>query len=170
MGGILLLGVCGALIAAVALYAIWRHERATRPSPRPPKGRRATVTYVDEAHTMIEADVDELLAVLRDNSTRLPESRDAARQRHRKVLDDINANPHRRLRDPSPYAEGGIIPPRRFGDKQPIVLSEGRFITDPDEMEALGLTADARRARLDRWTDPHDSSSTTPPNEGDSTP
>lgn len=34
------------------------------------------------------------------------------------------------------------------------VLSPARLITDPDEAEALGLTADARRMRAERDADP----------------
>ena len=45
------------------------------------------------------------------------------------------------------HAEGGLIPPPRHGDDIPMFLSEGKQITDPDEAEALGLTADARRMR-----------------------
>lgn len=46
------------------------------------------------------------------------------------------------------YATGGQIPayhPRP--GEQLVVLSPGRRIDDPDEAEALGLTADARRMR-----------------------
>lgn len=45
-------------------------------------------------------------------------------------------------------ATGGEIPPYRPGaGDQLAVLSPGRRIDDPDEAEALGLTADARRLR-----------------------
>jgi hypothetical protein len=37
--------------------------------------------------------------------------------------------------------------PRRPDGSTPVMLSPGRLITDPDEAEALGLTADARRMR-----------------------
>lgn len=53
-------------------------------------------------------------------------------------------------------ARGGQIPayrPRQ-GERL-VILSPGRAITDPDEAEALGLTADARRMRRQeerRWT------------------
>ena len=108
------------LAAAILIVGVptWlgRRERTERPERPARRGHRSSLTYVDEAHTMSEADVDELLAVLRDNSTRLPESREAARQRHRKVLDDINATPPGRLRGPWPYAKGGVIPPRRLSD------------------------------------------------------
>lgn len=46
---------------------------------------------------------------------------------------------------------GGQLPPRRPGpDEQLMILSPGRTITDPDEAEALGMTATARRLRRDR--------------------
>lgn len=43
---------------------------------------------------------------------------------------------------------GGTIPARhpRPGERL-VILSPGRQIDDPDEAEALGLTADARRMR-----------------------
>lgn len=48
-------------------------------------------------------------------------------------------------------AHGGMLPPHRPGpDTRLVVLSPGRRITDPDEAEALGLTADARRMRQGR--------------------
>lgn len=53
-----------------------------------------------------------------------------------------------RLGIPSRRASGGAIAPRRFNvDSAPAVLSPGRRITDPDDAEALGLAADARRLR-----------------------
>lgn len=42
---------------------------------------------------------------------------------------------------------GGRVLPHRPDGTTPIMLSPGRPITDPDEAEALGLTADARRMR-----------------------
>lgn len=46
------------------------------------------------------------------------------------------------------HAHGGSLPSHhpRPGE-QPVVLSPGRRIVDPDEAEALGLTADAKRMR-----------------------
>lgn len=47
-------------------------------------------------------------------------------------------------------ARGGVLPPYRPDpNARLVVLSPGRRITDPDEAEALGLTADARRLRED---------------------
>jgi hypothetical protein len=52
--------------------------------------------------------------------------------------------PHRR-------ASGGVLPPRRTDDDSvPVFLSPGHQITDPDEAEALGMTAYARRLRAHR--------------------
>jgi hypothetical protein len=49
---------------------------------------------------------------------------------------------------PFRYASGGTLPPYTpRGDEQLVILSPGREITDPDEAEALGLTADAQRMR-----------------------
>jgi len=46
---------------------------------------------------------------------------------------------------------GGTIPPvRPLGDSIPAFLSPGREITDPDEAEALGMTATGRRLRESR--------------------
>jgi len=45
------------------------------------------------------------------------------------------------------HAGGGRVPQPRHSDSVPMCLSEGKQITDPDEAEALGLTADARRMR-----------------------
>lgn len=46
---------------------------------------------------------------------------------------------------------GGQLPSRRPGpDERPVILSPGRTITDPDEAEALGMTATARRLRRER--------------------
>ncbi|MGW6946211.1 hypothetical protein ACWGHD_04710 [Streptomyces xanthophaeus] len=42
---------------------------------------------------------------------------------------------------------GNITPYAPQGDSIPILLSPGRRITDPDEAEVLGMTADARRLR-----------------------
>jgi hypothetical protein len=54
----------------------------------------------------------------------------------------------RTLRRP---AHGGALPPYRPDlDGQLVILSPGRLITDPDEAEALGMTADARRMRRAR--------------------
>jgi hypothetical protein len=45
-------------------------------------------------------------------------------------------------------AHGGTIPAYRpRADEQLVLLSPGRRIVDPDEAEALGLTADAKRMR-----------------------
>jgi hypothetical protein len=45
-------------------------------------------------------------------------------------------------------ASGGQVSPRAPGaDSIPLVLSPAKVITDPDEAESLGLTADARRLR-----------------------
>lgn len=41
---------------------------------------------------------------------------------------------------------GGAVT-HRPNDGPPIMLSSGRQIADPDEAEALGLTANARRMR-----------------------
>ena len=47
-----------------------------------------------------------------------------------------------------PPARGGTLPAHRpHSGEQLTILSPGRQITDPDEAEALGLTADARRMR-----------------------
>jgi hypothetical protein len=47
-----------------------------------------------------------------------------------------------------PHAQGGHLSAQGCPDgKRLIELSPGRLITDPDEAEALGLTADARRMR-----------------------
>jgi hypothetical protein len=43
--------------------------------------------------------------------------------------------------------QGGRITPSTPSDGHLVILSPGRQITDPDEAEALGLTADARRMR-----------------------
>lgn len=40
-----------------------------------------------------------------------------------------------------------------LGDSVPVLLSEGKVITDPDEAEALGLTVDARRMREEGTAD-----------------
>jgi hypothetical protein len=49
------------------------------------------------------------------------------------------------------YASGGEIPAYRpRPGEQLVMLSPGRRIDDPDEAEALGLTADARRMRRQR--------------------
>lgn len=54
----------------------------------------------------------------------------------------------RALRRP---AHGGTLPAYRpRPGEQLVVLSPGRRITDPDEAEALGMTADARRMRRSR--------------------
>lgn len=55
------------------------------------------------------------------------------------------------LRGLSVRASGGSVPRRtpRPGE-QLTILSPGRQITDPDEAEALGLPADARRMRRER--------------------
>lgn len=48
------------------------------------------------------------------------------------------------------FARGGVIEAGPFDpadDSIPFMPSPGRQITDPDEAEALGLTADARRMR-----------------------
>ena len=46
------------------------------------------------------------------------------------------------------HATGGHIPEYRpRPGEQWVMLSPGRRIDDPDEAEALGLTADARRMR-----------------------
>ncbi|MGW9371214.1 hypothetical protein ACWGVR_14525 [Streptomyces xanthophaeus] len=48
-------------------------------------------------------------------------------------------------------AHGGRIPPSGpTSDSIPVILSPGRLITDPDEAEALGMTATARRLRARR--------------------
>lgn len=48
----------------------------------------------------------------------------------------------------SGYATGGEIPEYRpHSAEQWVILSPGRRITDPDEAEALGMTAEARRMR-----------------------
>lgn len=45
-------------------------------------------------------------------------------------------------------AHGGrITPAGPTSDSIPAILSPGRWITDPDEAEALGMTATARRLR-----------------------
>jgi hypothetical protein len=47
-----------------------------------------------------------------------------------------------------PYATGGEIPAYRpRPGEQLVILSPGRRIDDPDEAEALGMTASARRMR-----------------------
>lgn len=46
------------------------------------------------------------------------------------------------------FHAGGSLPPYRpRPGERLVVLSPGRRIDDPDEAEALGLTADARRMR-----------------------
>ncbi|MGC4925493.1 hypothetical protein [Streptomyces sp. DT117] len=53
----------------------------------------------------------------------------------------------RRLGFPAP-AHGGTLPPYQpCPDEVLVRLSPGRRITDPDEAEALGMTASARRLR-----------------------
>lgn len=54
-------------------------------------------------------------------------------------------------RAPRHRAHGGTLPAHRPrpGDRL-VVLSPGRRITDPDEAEALGMTATARRMRQGR--------------------
>ncbi|WP_069751548.1 hypothetical protein [Streptomyces sp. EN16] len=53
----------------------------------------------------------------------------------------------RRLGVPGP-ARGGTLPPYKPRPGEALVrLSPGRQITDPDEAEALGMTAYARRLR-----------------------
>ncbi|KOG77875.1 hypothetical protein ADK33_29160 [Streptomyces griseus subsp. rhodochrous] len=53
----------------------------------------------------------------------------------------------RRLGVPGP-ARGGALPPYRPRPGEMLAcLSPGRQITDPDEAEALGMTATARRMR-----------------------
>lgn len=48
-------------------------------------------------------------------------------------------------------ARGGQLPGYQIEQGERMVaLSPGRAITDPDEAEALGLTADARRMRRQR--------------------
>ncbi|MFD4934473.1 hypothetical protein [Streptomyces virginiae] len=42
---------------------------------------------------------------------------------------------------------GTLPPPRPADDSVPVFLSPGRRITDPNEAEALGMTATARRLR-----------------------
>ncbi|MCX4231969.1 hypothetical protein [Streptomyces ortus] len=60
-------------------------------------------------------------------------------------------------------AHGGMPPPRRPGpDTRLAVLSPGRPITDPDEAEALGMTADARRMR-ERGSAPSEAEGRFPP-------
>ena len=52
-------------------------------------------------------------------------------------------------------ASGGEITPRRQdGDEVIVFLSPGRQITDPDEAEALGMTAEARWLREGRYKQP----------------
>lgn len=54
----------------------------------------------------------------------------------------------RRLGVPGP-ARGGTLPPYQpRPDEVLVCLSPGRQITDPDEAEALGMTAYARRLRV----------------------
>jgi len=46
------------------------------------------------------------------------------------------------------HAPGGELRPYRpRTGEQLVILSPGRLITDPDEAEALGMTADAKRMR-----------------------
>jgi hypothetical protein len=45
---------------------------------------------------------------------------------------------------------GRVRPFRPVDDSIPVSLSPGRLITDPDEAEALGMTATARRLRANR--------------------
>lgn len=48
-------------------------------------------------------------------------------------------------------ARGGTLPPfRPRPDGQMAILTPGRPITDPDEAEALGMTATAQRLRRER--------------------
>jgi hypothetical protein len=46
-----------------------------------------------------------------------------------------------RLVLPRRRASGGTLPPCKIDDSMPVLLSPGRQVTDPDEAEALGLTA-----------------------------
>lgn len=48
---------------------------------------------------------------------------------------------------PGDWATGGLITPGEKLDSIPAFLSPGGPITGPDQAEALGLTADARRMR-----------------------
>ena len=49
---------------------------------------------------------------------------------------------------PTRYASGGAMPPYTPPEgSQLVILSSGREITDPDDAESLGLTANARRMR-----------------------
>ncbi|MFF7308198.1 hypothetical protein [Streptomyces sp. NPDC008137] len=48
---------------------------------------------------------------------------------------------------PRPATGGEMLAYRPRLDEQWVMLSPGRRIDDPDEAEALGLTADARRMR-----------------------
>lgn len=55
---------------------------------------------------------------------------------------------HRLLRFFQRRAHGGALSPYRpRPGEQMVILSPGRRIDDPDEAEALGLTADAKRMR-----------------------
>lgn len=49
----------------------------------------------------------------------------------------------------SQFARGGVIrgPADRSDDSVPFMLSRCRPVTDPDEVEAFGLTVEARRMR-----------------------
>ncbi|WP_326806621.1 hypothetical protein OHB04_02195 [Streptomyces sp. NBC_01775] len=63
----------------------------------------------------------------------------------------------RRLLGGVPYrrARGGVLRPARKDDDSVLVaLSPGKQITDPDEAEALGMTAEARWLREGRYKRP----------------
>jgi hypothetical protein len=63
----------------------------------------------------------------------------------------VEAVIRRLLRRLFPHYTGGEIPAYRpRPGEQMVVLSPGRRIDDPDEAEALGMTADARRMRPPR--------------------
>ncbi|MGY1439557.1 hypothetical protein [Streptomyces reniochalinae] len=48
------------------------------------------------------------------------------------------------------HASGGEVRRRPIDDSVPAILSPGKQITDPDEAEALGMTAYVRRLRQGR--------------------
>ncbi len=191
-----------ALVLAVGVPTwLGRRERDAR------RGHRSTVTYVDEAHTMTEADVDELLAVLRNNPARriiddlvarasLPNvelparftirNREEAAKRLRELIDSgiLHISEPHRLFDPSRYAEGGVVKPKRMCDPDAAEYPVPRTLADALGDDLVPPRRESERYRLDRWTDPtwsgpkrmcdpdgatvdpHDSPSTTPPTEG----
>jgi hypothetical protein len=51
------------------------------------------------------------------------------------------------------YANGGYLPSHPADDSIPVLLSEGKVITDPDEAEALGLTVEADHLRREGGAD-----------------